>query len=71
MITNKSYVLGEGKILAYGSSRELADNPIVKKYYLGDHFKLWNLFAKKIKTLLLKIYSFKNDLNYYLFVIEC
>ena len=40
LITNKSYVLSEGKILAYGSSCELADNPIVKKYYLGDDFKL-------------------------------
>ena len=40
LITNKSYVLSEGKILAYGSSSELADNPIVKKYYLGDNFKL-------------------------------
>ena len=40
LITNKSYVLSEGKILAYGSSSELSDNPIVKKYYLGDNFKL-------------------------------
>ena len=40
LITNKSYVLSEGKILAYGSSNELASNPIVKKYYLGDNFKL-------------------------------
>jgi len=40
IITNKSYVLSEGKILAFGSSRELADNPIVKKHYLGDNFKL-------------------------------
>jgi len=40
LITNKSFVLSEGKILAYGSSSELADNPIVKKYYLGDNFKL-------------------------------
>ena len=40
LITNKSYVLSEGKILAYGTSTELADNPIVKKYYLGDNFKL-------------------------------
>ena len=45
LITNKSYVLSQGKILAYGSSSELADNPIVKKYYLGDNFKLWNPFA--------------------------
>ena len=40
LITNKSYVLSEGRILAYGSSRELANNPIVKKYYLGDNFRL-------------------------------
>ena len=40
LITNKSYVLSEGKILAYGSSSELTDNPIVKKFYLGDNFKL-------------------------------
>ena len=40
LITNKSYVLSEGKILAYGSSNDLAKNPIVRKYYLGDNFKL-------------------------------
>ena len=39
-ITNKSYVLSAGKILAYGTSSQLATNPIVKKYYLGDNFKL-------------------------------
>ena len=43
LITNKSYVLSEGKILAYGSSSELANNPIVKKFYLGDDFQLWEL----------------------------
>ena len=40
LITNKSYVLSEGKILAFGSSNELANNPIVKKFYLGDNFQL-------------------------------
>ena len=40
LITNKSYVLSEGKILAYGSSSELANNSIVKEYYLGYNFKL-------------------------------
>ena len=40
LITDKSYVLSEGKILAYGSSNDLANNKIVKKYYLGDDFEL-------------------------------
>ncbi len=40
LITNKSYVLSEGSILAYGSSTELANNAIVKKFYLGDDFQL-------------------------------
>ena len=40
LITNKSYVLSEGKILAHGTSNELAENPIVKKFYLGDDFQL-------------------------------
>ena len=40
LITNKSFVLSEGKILAYGSSDELANNKIVKKFYLGDDFQL-------------------------------
>ena len=40
LITSKSYVLSEGKILAHGSSHELANNRIVKKFYLGDDFQL-------------------------------
>ena len=40
LITNKSYVLSEGRILAYGSSKELANNQIVRKFYLGDDFRL-------------------------------
>ena len=40
LITSKSYVLSEGKILAHGSSEELANNQIVKKFYLGDDFQL-------------------------------
>lgn len=40
LITNKSYVLSEGRILAHGASNELAKNPIVKKFYLGDDFRL-------------------------------
>ena len=40
LITNKSYVLSEGKILAFGLSEEVAKNEIVKKFYLGADFTL-------------------------------
>ena len=40
LITKKSYVLTEGKLLAYGLSSELAKNKNVKKFYLGDNFSL-------------------------------
>ena len=39
-ITNKSFVLCEGKILASGLSSEVAKNEIVKEFYLGYNFKL-------------------------------
>ena len=39
-ITKKSYVLTEGRLLAYGLSSELAKNKSVKKFYLGDNFSL-------------------------------
>ena len=40
LITNKAYVLSEGRILAYGLSKDVAINPTVKKFYLGDDFIL-------------------------------
>ena len=39
-ITNKSFVLCEGKILASGLSSEVAKNEIVKEFYLGYNFTL-------------------------------
>ena len=39
-ITKKSYVLTEGRLLAYGLSSDLAKNKDVKKFYLGDNFCL-------------------------------
>ena len=39
-ITKKSYVLTEGKLLAYGLSSELAKDKNVKKFYLGENFSL-------------------------------
>ena len=37
-ITDRAYLLVEGKILFQGTSEELAENPIVKEKYLGRNF---------------------------------
>jgi len=38
-ITDRSYIMRDGQILASGSSDELYGNPLVRQYYLGDHFQ--------------------------------
>ncbi|TAJ15207.1 LPS export ABC transporter ATP-binding protein [Marinilabiliaceae bacterium JC017] len=39
-ITDRAYLLFEGKILKAGSAEELAEDPDVKRLYLGDDFEL-------------------------------
>lgn len=39
-ITDRAYLLFEGKILFKGTSQELADNPVVREKYLGRDFEL-------------------------------
>jgi lipopolysaccharide export system ATP-binding protein len=41
-ITDRAYLLFEGKILFQGTSQELADNPLVREKYLGRDFELKN-----------------------------
>lgn len=38
-ITGRSYIMREGQILASGTAEELYNNPLVRQYYLGDHFQ--------------------------------
>jgi lipopolysaccharide export system ATP-binding protein len=38
-ITDRAYIMREGEILASGTSEELYANPLVRQYYLGDHFQ--------------------------------
>lgn len=40
MITDRAYLLFEGKILFHGTPEELADNYIVREKYLGTNFRL-------------------------------
>lgn len=39
-ITDRSYILIDGKIFCSGSAEEIAQNPDVRKLYLGEYFSL-------------------------------
>ena len=39
-ITDRSYILSEGKILSSGLSDEVANDPLVRRHYLGEGFQL-------------------------------
>ncbi len=39
-ITDRSYIMREGQILASGAAKELYSNPLVRQYYLGDNFQM-------------------------------
>jgi lipopolysaccharide export system ATP-binding protein len=39
-ITDRSYIMTDGRILASGSSEQLANDALVRRHYLGETFKL-------------------------------
>lgn len=39
-ITDRAYIMAEGGILCAGTPGELAENPLARKYYLGESFRL-------------------------------
>jgi lipopolysaccharide export system ATP-binding protein len=39
-ITDRAYIINEGSVLATGSPQEIAENPVVRQIYLGEHFRL-------------------------------
>ena len=39
-ITDRSYIISEGVIRTHGPSSELPDDPIARKYYLGERFEM-------------------------------
>lgn len=46
-ITDKTYLMFEGGILKEGTPKELADDPLVRKVYLGESFELKD-YKKKV-----------------------
>jgi lipopolysaccharide export system ATP-binding protein len=39
-ITDRSYIMAEGKILVSGKSQDLAEDPVAREAYLGERFSL-------------------------------
>ena len=39
-IVDKAYILAEGRILLHGDSNTIANDPVARKYYLGDNFSM-------------------------------
>ena len=39
-ITDRAYILTEGRLLASGPSKEMASDPLVRRHYLGETFQL-------------------------------
>jgi lipopolysaccharide export system ATP-binding protein len=39
-ITDRSYIIYQGKILTSGTSDELLDDPVARRFYLGDRFQM-------------------------------
>lgn len=39
-ITDRAYIMHDGRILVEGDSREIANDPVARKFYLGERFQL-------------------------------
>lgn len=39
-ITDRAYIIFDGCIKVYGTNKEVSENPIAKKFYLGEDFQL-------------------------------
>ncbi|WP_185856080.1 LPS export ABC transporter ATP-binding protein [Blattabacterium cuenoti] len=48
-ITDRLYLMFEGKIIKDGTYQELIQDPIAKKVYLGNHLKFQKFFSKNRK----------------------
>lgn len=39
-ITDRAYILNEGRVLVSGTSRAIAEDPLAKRFYLGEKFRM-------------------------------
>jgi len=46
-VTDRAYIIAEGKIVAQGTSHELVTNEVVRRIYLGEKFRMPELEGRK------------------------
>jgi lipopolysaccharide export system ATP-binding protein len=39
-ITDRAFLIHDGRVILEGASEKLVDDPIARKYYLGEDFKM-------------------------------
>ena len=51
-ICDRAYVLLDGKVLVEGTPEEIADNPLARKYFLGERFSLDRVDSERMKKII-------------------
>ena len=46
-VTDRSYVIREGRVFAYGNREQIINNPDIRRYYIGDRFDVGHLLDKR------------------------
>ena len=46
-VTDRSYVIREGHVFAYGNRQQILDNPDVRRHYIGDRFDVGHLLDNR------------------------
>ena len=48
-VTNRTYVIREGNVFAYGDREAIVNNPDVRRYYIGERFDVGQLLDKRLR----------------------
>jgi lipopolysaccharide export system ATP-binding protein len=46
-VTDRCYLIREGKVFAYGNRQEILDNPDVRRHYIGERFDVGHLLDRR------------------------
>jgi lipopolysaccharide export system ATP-binding protein len=46
-VTDRSYLIREGRVFAYGNREQIINNPDVRRYYIGDRFDVGHLLDRR------------------------